>query len=157
MPPQPLSPGWQAICRCQQYADSNKLTPATFAVDEALTDLISDRSVFAEGHDPDAAEVERRFSSLTRNRRSKHLRRAELTESAARYRTSFATGPETRAASDVDNDDLLSHLRAASNPADWQLIEAHAVDALLNVNSGLSAGAMRNRLCRARKRMRAAA
>ena len=155
MPPQPLSPGWQAVYRCQQYADSNKMTPAAFAVDEALTVLVGDPSIVTAERPPDAEAVKRRFSSLTRNRRRKHLDRARLVTTAARHRVALAADPATRTAGDVDAADLLSHLRVKSDPTDWRLVERAAAGE--TSDAGRSAGAVRVRLHRARERIRAAA
>lgn len=145
-----LPTGWRAFERLQRSLDVRSINPVTSGSDEALSDLLNE---FGKLDLPTDQQVERRFRSLRRNRVRKYRHRVSLLSAAGRRDSDFSP------CKCIDDTDELCFARRQLTATEWRLVENVASGKSfheIGQDNGLTSGQVRTRICRLRRRMRAA-
>lgn len=142
--------GWQAFQDLQHFISTRNLASHALACEEALSNVLDE---FKPNVAPSAADVNRRFRSLRRNRVRKHRRRQALVAASAKV-------PDGAPRPRLDHLDDLRYVKSLTTDDEWRLIQgvANMSDyASLAAGNGLSVGQLRTRISRLRARVQAAA
>jgi len=145
---------WTIFTRLHPLGDSRRVTPSSWAQEEALFEILTDHGRGRLQEDPKA--IRKRFDSLCTNRASKYRRRGQL-EKAFRANSTLITPPNSNPAQQAVLRELAAQAEGKLSPDERRifilLAQGYSIESVAR-KLGLLPSTLRSRIHRVRLLMR---